>query len=364
MRRVIQTLAALAVLGAVTGAAVVFGGLYDVSARNGHWPGVPWVLHTTFRNSVDLRAPHEDEVPELTEDMARLGARHFDAACTMCHAAPGQERTATVRAMVPVPPTIEAAVGDWSPAELHWIVAEGVKMSGMPHWPAARDDDVWPVVAFLTRVQGGMDAATYAEWTAPPESDLTPAQAYCAGCHGTDGVSGNPHIPRLDLQAEAYMAATLQAYRLGQRQSGIMAQAASEVPDDRLDALAAWFAAGGGDAGDAGAAGSSPAAGATEPDLLARGAELAARGDRDVPACTACHGPGATRRRADTPRLAGQYRDYLDQQLHAWRDGHRGGGPRAELMSRAAAELTDDEIAALAAWYADLTPETGIEPPE
>ena len=44
MKRVIQTLAALAVGGAVMAALVVGVGLYNVSAREGHLPGVRWVL--------------------------------------------------------------------------------------------------------------------------------------------------------------------------------------------------------------------------------------------------------------------------------------------------------------------------------
>ncbi len=110
LRSVVLTLAALAVLGVVAAAAVVGFGLYNVSARVGHLPGVSWVLHTTFRNSVDLRAPPRAEVPELTDAMAALGAKHYDAACRTCHAAPGQEKTATIRAMVPEPPHIDAAV--------------------------------------------------------------------------------------------------------------------------------------------------------------------------------------------------------------------------------------------------------------
>ena len=57
MRAVLLTLAVLAGLGLTGAAAVVTFGLYNVSAQVGHLPGVSWVLHTTFRNSVALRAP-------------------------------------------------------------------------------------------------------------------------------------------------------------------------------------------------------------------------------------------------------------------------------------------------------------------
>jgi cytochrome c553 len=197
-----------------------------------------------------------------------------------------------------------------------------------------------------------MDGATYEELTANPDvpSDAPPHLAYCAGCHGVDGRSGNPHIPRLDLQGEGYLNLALRTYREGSRESGIMAQAASAVPEEALPALAAWFAA------------QEPAPGdqTTDPALAARGEALARAqaGEPEVPACVACHGP-----ERDTalpggpgPALAGQYETYLATQLRLWRAGTRGGGPRAELMAQAAEHLSDDEIAALAAWYASLPP--------
>ncbi|ETX30392.1 c-type cytochrome [Roseivivax isoporae] len=334
-----RTLGALAILGGIAGGSVVAFGLYNVSAKVGHLPGVSWVLHTTFRNSVDLRAHAEPPADLASDAMVRLGAGHFDSACTHCHARPGAERSATVRAMVPEPPHITEAVGDWDPAELHWIVHQGVKMSGMPGWPAERPDDVWPLVSFLSVVEE-MDAATYAELTERPDGQ------YCAMCHGQDGVSGNPHIPRLDILSESYITAALEAYRSGRRDSGIMAEAMSHVPEAAIGELAAAFSA------------TAPSGSATAPEGPAeRGRALAAEsGTDEVPACRACHGPWPEPLNPAFPSLAGQYEPYLAQQLRLWRDGNRGGGRVSELMHHAAQELTDEDIAALAAYYASLAP--------
>ncbi|WP_102109153.1 c-type cytochrome [Oceaniglobus roseus] len=346
MKRVLQTLAFLAVLGAAAGGAIVFGGLYNVSAREGHWPGVPFVLHTTFRNSVDLRAPDPSVVPDLeAEGMVALGAGHFEGGCKVCHAAPGQERWAIPTVMVPHPPHIKEAVGTWSPAELHWIVDEGVKMSGMPYWPATRTDDIWPVVAFLQEVDG-MDADTYGELTARPSvpEGAPPDLPYCAMCHGIEGRSGNPQIPRLDIQPQAYLEQTLLAYAEGRRDSGIMHVAATRVAPAELLNLAAWFAAQ--------ETAEAPATPVDDLNLVTAGEALAMRGTKEVPACTSCHGPKAEPRAAEFPRLGGQSAVYLAQQLRLWRDGGRGGGDRKNLMAKAAQGLTDADIAALSAWYA------------
>ena len=344
-RSVASALAALAVAGALGGAAVVTFGLYNVSAQAGHWPGVSWVLHTTFQNAVGLRAKPLAAAPDNLDDpdMVALGADHFDAACRVCHSAPGQVRTATMRAMTPAPPHITEAVRNWNATELHWIVLEGIKMSGMPPWPARRDDEVWPVVAFLLAV-GEMSGETYDRLTVAEKADGQ-AIAYCASCHERSGVSANPYIPRLDILSETYMTRSLMAYRAGERQSGFMEHAASEVPEAALAAIAATYAR-------------IPPRGDAEPvtEEVLLGKRLAQTGSSDVPACVSCHGPWPVPLDDAFPSLAGQYEPYLAAQLRLWRKGNRGGTQASELMHHAARDLDDVQIDALAAYYAALAP--------
>lgn len=334
MKRVIQTLAGLALLGVLGAGAVVGFGLFNVSAAVGHLPAVSWVLHTTFRQSVKLRAMPAEAVPDLSDPaLAELGARHYATACAPCHAAPGKERTATMRAMLPAPPHITEAVAHWEPNHLHWIVRNGIKMSGMPAWPAPdRPEEVWPVVAYLMRVKDRLDGAAQAAMVAEPPAQGPEHAAYCAGCHG--GVEA--HVPRLEILTPAYVEHALQEYRRGDRPSGIMQQAVSRVPEAALGPLAEHFTA---------ARPPEPAAAEGAADL-----PLAMQGTDDVPACTACHGPG-TARKPLVPALAGQDRDYLAAQLRLWRAGQRGG---SELMTKAAQDLTDADIETLAEWYAGL----------
>ncbi|MEZ5776937.1 MAG: c-type cytochrome [Paracoccaceae bacterium] len=343
MKTVILTLLALGLL-TVSGAAAVVGfGLYNVSARSGHLPGVSWALHTTYRNSVRLRAPSAQEVPDtLTDpDLIELGARHYETACAFCHAAPGQRQPATAGAMVPRPPHVTDAVSDWQPRHLFWIIREGVKMSGMPHWPAAdRDDEIWSVVAYL-------DAVRREDPALPAISPQIKAPAaYCASCHGDDGRSANRFVPRLDILSPDYFRASMKAYRNGGRESGIMSQAAAMVDEDDLADLA--------DRSAAGTASGLKAAARGAPE--SKGAELARSGTRDVPACTACHGPGATETSALMPALAGQKQAYIETQLRLWRGGERKGTERSNLMTKAAMNLGDADIKAVAEWYAALRP--------
>ena len=332
MKRIIQTLVALALAGVIGGGAVVGFGLYNVSARGGHWPGVSTVLHRTFLQSVKLRAPSADEVPaDLKDpDRAALGAYHFSNGCAFCHAVPGEPRSATALSMNPQPPHITEAVAHWEPEQMFWIVREGVKMSGMPHWPAAgNEDEIWSVVAYLDSVAD--------QRTGLPQ--IGADGAGCRDCHGESGQSNNGFIPRLDILTTDQIAAALTQYRAGTRSSGIMQEAAVGLSDAQITRLADIF----------GAEAFPPMPNVQEDTS---GWSLATRGTDAVPACTACHGPGRAADAPIAPALAGQSEKYLANQLHLWRDGERGGGPRAELMQKAAQSLSDAEIAELAAWYA------------
>lgn len=340
MRYAVLTLVSLAVIGFVTAAAIVGLGLYNVSAQAGHLPGVDWILHTTFRNSVKLRAPPIEGAPDLDDPhLIALGAGHYATACTPCHGDPQGIAMATARAMVPKPPPIRDAVANWRPNELHWIVENGVKMTGMPGWPVHfRPDEVWAVVAYLVQVKR-QTPPRLPNLSAENDDSAPIGAAYCRTCHG----SIDRFVPRLGIQDADYLAKALLDYRSGIRPSGIMQQAVSLVPPDALVELAAEFAEADLDA-------------ITRSSPSAAGEALATRGTREVPACTACHGPDAPAEQPQTPVLAGQDRAFLETQLRLWRDEVRIGSAK---MTAAARALTDDQIALLAEWYAALPPQEG-----
>src|SRR5271157_3013570 len=68
--------------------------------------------------------------------------------------------------------------------------------------------------------------------------------------------------------------------------------------------------------------------------------------------CLPCHGLDGIGRDVEIPNLAGQNEAYLLNQLRAFRQGRR---PHKEMryMSR---KLTDEDMRALAAYYASLPP--------
>lgn len=69
--------------------------------------------------------------------------------------------------------------------------------------------------------------------------------------------------------------------------------------------------------------------------------------------CASCHGADGMALIPAYPNLAGQNEEYLVSALHAYRSKERQGG-NAALMHAMSANLSDDDIANLAAYYASL----------
>ena len=83
------------------------------------------------------------------------------------------------------------------------------------------------------------------------------------------------------------------------------------------------------------------------------GKQLAeAKGKATGQACVDCHGAeGNAPIDASYPKLGGQYADYIAHSLQAYRSGARGGSPTTDLMASQAKELSDQQIADLAAYF-------------
>jgi cytochrome c553 len=78
-----------------------------------------------------------------------------------------------------------------------------------------------------------------------------------------------------------------------------------------------------------------------------------------ITVCGTCHGPQGNNTQPKFPRLAGQNANYLATQLKAFRSQARGDPDALAYMWGMAAELDDDSIEALAAYYAAQKPAAG-----
>lgn len=71
-------------------------------------------------------------------------------------------------------------------------------------------------------------------------------------------------------------------------------------------------------------------------------------GEEKAATCAACHGADGNSQIPTNPILAGQYPSYLEQALKSYRSGSR----QSAIMAGFAAQLSDQDIEDLAAWFA------------
>jgi len=313
-----------------------------------------------MRRSVAAHATLIEE-PRLDDPALVLrGAAHYDLTCRPCHGGAAGDRPLVSRRMVPPPRALNVHAQDWEPRDLFYIVKHGMKFTGMPPWPAQqRDDEVWAMVAFLRRLPAltRQDYLRLARGEPTDPFDLEIDEAppreivaeTCARCHGLDGRGrGEQAFPKLAGQTVDYLDRALRAYADGRRHSGFMEPIAAALTAEDREYAARYYAA-----QPAGAAASLP-----DTSRVAPGREIATEGVPEmlIPACVECHGPSAMPKHPAYPRLAGQYPEYLAQQLRLLREERRGGSEYVHLMHAFAGQLTDEHIENVTAYFASLPP--------
>jgi cytochrome c553 len=161
----------------------------------------------------------------------------------------------------------------------------------------------------------------------------------CGVCHGEQGVSPTSLVPTLAGMDAASIYKQLDDYRSGKRLWGVMSAMARALSDQDFADVAAWFAHRG-PPGDA-------RTGRARDDPTSR---LVFAGDpgRGLPPCAGCHGPDG--HKLGAPALRGQHTGYIQRQLEAFAQGMRSNDIN-EQMRTIAAQLTQSEMHAVAAWY-------------
>ncbi|HUW97803.1 MAG TPA: c-type cytochrome [Acidiferrobacter sp.] len=173
----------------------------------------------------------------------------------------------------------------------------------------------------------------------------------CANCHGAQG-QGRRHFwyPRLAGLGAPYLLDALRSFADGRRLNGIMTPIARALSPREMRAVVHYYAA----------FRPRPPAKARYERVasLAVGRDLYEHGDLadKVLPCARCHGLHAEGMGAQFPRLAGQSRAYVIEQLRAFRAGARIG---LGLMREAARPLNDRQIADIASYLSMV----GVRPP-
>jgi len=193
--------------------------------------------------------------------------------------------------------------------------------------------------------------AAAAQGAAKPDAakGQTIAAQVCAACHAADGNSPAAANPKLAGQFYDYLQRQLANFKAqdgkkAARDNAVMAAMVANLSAADMQNVAAYYAS----------QKLKPAV-AKDKELAALGQKIYRGGNAAtaVAACAGCHGPSGAGMPAQYPRISGQFAEYLEAQLKAFRSGARANDPSG-MMRGVAARMTDREIQAVAEYAAGL----------
>lgn len=175
------------------------------------------------------------------------------------------------------------------------------------------------------------------------------ASTVCGACHGPDGNSPAAANPKLAGQHPEYLFKQMKNFKAAdgkqpERTNAIMNGMIAAYDENQMRDIAAYFASK-----------TQSGESAKNRETIEAGQKLYRAGDmsKGLPACAACHGPAGAGMPAQYPRIAGQFAEYTEAQLKAFRDGGRANDPN-KMMRMIALKMTDVEIKAVADYVAGL----------
>jgi cytochrome c553 len=182
-----------------------------------------------------------------------------------------------------------------------------------------------------------------------PAKGKNVASQVCAACHAADGNSVAAANPKLAGQFYDYLHKQLQNFKpqggkKAERDNAVMAGMTANLSAADMKDVAAYFAS----------QKLIPAT-AKDKELAALGQKIYRGGNlaSGVAACAGCHGPTGMGMPAQYPRISGQFAEYVELQLKAFRAGARANDPNG-MMRSVAVRMSDREIQAVAEYVAGL----------
>ena len=167
----------------------------------------------------------------------------------------------------------------------------------------------------------------------------------CAGCHGTNGVSGGPAMPSIAGMPATYLKTIMAEFKSGERPSTIMGRLAKGYSEKETAMMADFFAKQKRE--DATSAPQSKLATPINTKLAATGEKLAKKRK-----CEKCHEDGGTFQDEDTPRVAGQWLDYLRFKMEDYKNPSITV-PQPKKMKAQIDKMSAQDLEAVAHFYAN-----------
>jgi mono/diheme cytochrome c family protein len=177
--RFLALIGALAIVVGIGAAVFFLGGFYNVAATAEDPAIVHWALVQTRTASINRHATDQPPANINDAQTVQAGAKAFaEHRCANCHGAPGVPWLKYSEGLNPDPPDLKKVVDQITPAQLFWVVKNGINMTGMPSFQlaGAKDEEIWAIVAFIKKLPT-VSETDYKAWTSPPTAPVAPAPA-------------------------------------------------------------------------------------------------------------------------------------------------------------------------------------------
>ena len=168
--RFLTFIGVLAILGAIGAGIFFFGGYYSVAGTQPDPGPVKWALVNVRSASIARHATDQPTIQLGDPEVVKAGARAFaELGCANCHGAPGVKWAKFSEGLHPDPPDLAEVGKDIGPAQIFWVIKNGINLTGMPSFgPLCADDQkIWQVTAFVRKLSI-VSPDDYKAWTASP----------------------------------------------------------------------------------------------------------------------------------------------------------------------------------------------------
>lgn len=151
--RILAAAIVLLVIAFAFGFLVMYSGVYNVGTSNHDYAAANWMLDNGMVRSVKWHSRHIKAPPLTDSTMIEDGFRHYDEMCVGCHGAPGIKPGDIAHGLWPEAPDLAESAPEWTPAQLYWIIRNGVKFTSMPAWgPTHSEKELWAMTAFVAQL--------------------------------------------------------------------------------------------------------------------------------------------------------------------------------------------------------------------
>ena len=166
MKGFLLGIVAAIVVAAVGGYIVLRSGLVPANAdAEPGWLEI-WAANTSLDATLDREAPKGPNPVALTDDNLVAGVELYGRHCAICYGTAQGNASASpiAKGEYPAPPQLATdGVEDDPEGNSFWVIAHGIRWTGMPSWKGTlTDEQIWTLALFLNHMNKLPSAAEQA----------------------------------------------------------------------------------------------------------------------------------------------------------------------------------------------------------